>query len=304
MKHANAINVRFKSSPADHVRNLLPQHVDHRNSETFGSLDLEKLIRRASQDLDNLDRKREKEFKEYELQKEYERRQKLAVCKEYYSKNNGSAYRIGSADQMEEVWEDVDHLEPEQFNAKTFFSLHDTNTDGFLDEDEIEALMLKEAEKIHNNTTDGDPVEKQEELDRMREHVMKEFDKNSDRMLSYEEFMTGMNGTGAKNDQGWDSIEDKPVYSDQEFQQFSEHMIDQATIIKHPIDIEYIPFQALPLPLHQQQPKVPEQILSQQQQPPVHIERQKEQQNSIENSTLLLTNNQGHPGQRNQNIPL
>jgi hypothetical protein len=37
----------------------------------------------------------------------------------------------------------------------------------------------------------------------MRQHVMKEFDKNNDRMLSLDEFEFGMNGTGAKNDQGW-----------------------------------------------------------------------------------------------------
>jgi hypothetical protein len=40
-------------------------------------------------------------------------------------------------------------------------------------------------------------------MDRMREHVMKEFDKNNDRMLSLDEFELGINGTNAKNDQGW-----------------------------------------------------------------------------------------------------
>ena len=40
-------------------------------------------------------------------------------------------------------------------------------------------------------------------MERMREHVMTEFDKNQDRMLSWDEFEHGINGTGAKNDQGW-----------------------------------------------------------------------------------------------------
>jgi hypothetical protein len=40
-------------------------------------------------------------------------------------------------------------------------------------------------------------------MDRMREHVMREFDKNGDRMLSLDEFELGVNGTEAKNDQGW-----------------------------------------------------------------------------------------------------
>ena len=50
----------------------------------------------------------------------------------------------GSVDQMEEVWENVDHLEADQFNPKSFFKLHDVNGDGFLDEGEIEAIMMKE----------------------------------------------------------------------------------------------------------------------------------------------------------------
>ena len=37
----------------------------------------------------------------------------------------------------------------------------------------------------------------------MREHVMKEFDKNNDRMVSYEEFDRGMKAPEARNEQGW-----------------------------------------------------------------------------------------------------
>ena len=37
----------------------------------------------------------------------------------------------------------------------------------------------------------------------MRQHVMKEFDKNNDRMISFQEFELGVNGTEAKNEQGW-----------------------------------------------------------------------------------------------------
>lgn len=61
------------------LKDFLPQHIDHQNSENFGEADLERLIRHASKDLDELDRKREQEFKEYEMRKEFERRAKLAV---------------------------------------------------------------------------------------------------------------------------------------------------------------------------------------------------------------------------------
>jgi hypothetical protein len=62
-----------------HIKDFLPQHLDHKNSEKFGQDDLERLIQHASKDLDELDRQREREFKEYEMRKEYERRAKLSV---------------------------------------------------------------------------------------------------------------------------------------------------------------------------------------------------------------------------------
>ncbi|CAF1520063.1 unnamed protein product [Adineta steineri] len=221
-----------------HLKDFLPSHIDHKNSESFNEADLERLIQHASKDLDEIDREREKEFKDYEMRKEYERRAKLAHMDEEERKKTEALHQEalekkkhhpkvnhpGSVDQMEEVWEDVDHLEADQFNPKAFFKLHDTNSDGFLDIAEIEAIMLKEAEKIHENAPEADPIEKQEEMDRMREHVMKEFDKNHDYMLSFQEFELGINGTNAKNDQGWQSIEDSTVFSDQEFNSFSDQL--------------------------------------------------------------------------------
>ena len=45
---------------------------------------------------------------------------------------------------MKEVWEETDHLDPDDFNPKTFFALHDTNGDKKLDMFELEALFIKE----------------------------------------------------------------------------------------------------------------------------------------------------------------
>jgi hypothetical protein len=47
----------------------------------------------------------------------------------------------GSKDQLEEVWEEQDHLEGEKFNPHTFFSLHDIDGNNYLDEFEIESLF-------------------------------------------------------------------------------------------------------------------------------------------------------------------
>lgn len=53
------------------------EHLDHGNPHTFEIEDLKKLIAKVSADLNEADEKRRKEFKEYEMQKEYEKQQKL-----------------------------------------------------------------------------------------------------------------------------------------------------------------------------------------------------------------------------------
>lgn len=80
---------------------------------------------------------------------------------------SGSCSAQGSEDQLKQVWEETDGLDPDDFNSKTFFKLHgefkakpcpaaqgttlklvpnvlDNNGDGFLDEIELEALFNKE----------------------------------------------------------------------------------------------------------------------------------------------------------------
>ena len=45
-------------------------------------------------------------------------------------------------DQLEEVWEEADHMRPEDWNPKTFFAMHDLNGDNHWDEDEVRIMDL------------------------------------------------------------------------------------------------------------------------------------------------------------------
>jgi hypothetical protein len=122
----------------DQIKDLLPKHLDHNNVDTFEQGDLEVLIRQATNDLEEVDKIRKEEFKEHEIEKEYERRKKLQEldpqsrkkAEEEYEKqlekhkHHEKINHPGSKDQLEEVWKEEDHLEPEQFNPHTFFQLH------------------------------------------------------------------------------------------------------------------------------------------------------------------------------------
>ena len=52
--------------------------------------------------------------------------------------------------------------------------------------------------------TEDDMVERYEEMNRMREHVMNEVDKNEDRLISLEEFLDSTRQDEFKKDEGWE----------------------------------------------------------------------------------------------------
>lgn len=52
-------------------------HLDHNNPHTFEIEDLKKLIAKTTSDLAEVDRKRKEQFKQYELEKEYQKQEKL-----------------------------------------------------------------------------------------------------------------------------------------------------------------------------------------------------------------------------------
>ena len=69
------------------------------------------------------------------------------------------------------------------------------------------------------NAPEDDMKERAEESERMREHVLKETDKNKDRLISLEEFLTQTKEEDFNNHETWEGLDDEeqPEYSDQEF---------------------------------------------------------------------------------------
>ena len=226
-------------------------HLDKENPHSFEVEDLHRLILAATRDLEAIDSKRKQEFKEYEMKKELEFRSQLAQAAneserasliqshEEAIKRHSDHPRVhhpGSRAQLEEVWQEEDHLPKNEFDPKTFFSLHDLNGDGYLDVQEVEALLSLEVRKLydpkHNPEAEDDPREMMEEFHRMREHIYKEADKDRDGLISRKEFLdlTSSSDFESKEKEGWNDIGSDPSaatrghFSEQELSQYYERL--------------------------------------------------------------------------------
>ncbi|XP_054163759.1 LOW QUALITY PROTEIN: nucleobindin-2-like [Oppia nitens] len=213
-------------------------HVDGGNPHSFEAEDLQKLIRAATKDLEELDAKRRNDFKEYEMEKQliYEENLKNMTSEERKEtekkheemekrhKEHPKVHHPGSKQQLEQVWEEKDGMPKQEFNPKVFFQMHDINSDGFLDPQEIEAILTLEVRKLYSErNSDDDPNEMQEEFHRMREHIYKEADVNRDGLISKKEFLEFTRRMEFERDDGWKGLDETKVYSDEELANYRQH---------------------------------------------------------------------------------
>jgi hypothetical protein len=210
------------------------RHLDHSNPHTFEIDDLKKLIAKTTADLVEADRKRREEFKQYELQKEYDKQNKLnhtngeereKLEKEFKEmeekhKKHEKLHEPGHKAQLEEVWQEQDQMQQE-FDPKTFFMLHDVDSNGLWDQDEVKALFIKELEKMYvAGEPEDDMRERAEEMERMRESVFKEVDVNRDGFIDYEEFLAQTKRNDFQQDHGWQGLDERRPYTDEELQEY------------------------------------------------------------------------------------
>ncbi|XP_061898786.1 nucleobindin-2-like [Entelurus aequoreus] len=222
------------------------EHLNHDNPHSFESEDLGRLIQSATQDLENYDKERHDEFKRYEMLKEHERREKLKNMTEEERKKEEQHHQDmkkkhadhdkinhpGSEDQLKEVWQESDGLDPDDFDPKTFFKIHDSNGDGFFDENELEALFAKELDKVYNpKNEEDDMVEMEEERLRMREHVMNEVDTNKDRLVSLSEFLAATNKEEFHQKEEWETLEQNSMFTEEELTAYEQQLANEEKMI-------------------------------------------------------------------------
>ncbi|XP_058055990.1 nucleobindin-2 [Anopheles bellator] len=217
----------------DHLK--ISGHLDHSNPHTFEIDDLKKLILKTSQDLMENDRRRREDFKQYELQKEFEKQEKLRALDEEHKKayeeelkkqqvkhdNHEKIHHPGNKAQLEEVWEKQDHMDAQDFDPKTFFMLHDLDGNNMWDENEVKVLFINELNKMYQaGAPEDDMKERAEEMERMREHVFQEADTNKDGLISFEEFVEQTKRDEFQKDPEWETVDHQPQFTHDEYLEF------------------------------------------------------------------------------------
>lgn len=216
------------------IEDPMHHHVDPSNPHTFEIDDLKKLIAKTTADLAEADKKRKEQFKQYELEKEYRKQDKLnhtseeerhKLEMEYQEmekkhKNHEKLHEPGHQAQLEEVWEEQDQMQ-QDFDPKTFFMLHDLDGNGLWDQDEVKALFVKELDKMYQqNTPEDDWRERIEEMERMRESVFREMDANHDGFIDFHEFLARTNANDFKQDHGWQGLDEQRPFTDEELAEY------------------------------------------------------------------------------------
>jgi len=224
------------SQGIDRKHMKIPQHLEIKHP-SFEVADLQKLIKQTTDDLEEADKQRKEDFKKYEMEKKFEKEMRLnaindtqerKVVQEEMEKmeaKHRQHEKINhpmTKDQLEEVWEEQDHMDKQDWDPKTFFAMHDLDGNGQWDDNEVRVLFKKELDKAYDpNAPEDDMKEREEEMERMREHVFKESDTNKDHMISYDEFLAETKRDEYEKDEGWDTLDDdNDLYTDEEFSNF------------------------------------------------------------------------------------
>ncbi|KAF0290683.1 Nucleobindin-2 [Amphibalanus amphitrite] len=337
LKRIELERLRRKATEAYELSNGLdreaikePLHLEHRNPHTFREEDLRRLVRKTAHDLEELDRKRHEEFKKYEMEKEFNRTRELKKMDKQHReeaekkheeevkthKQHEKVHHPLSEDQLEEVWEEQDHMDKDSFDPETFFRMHDVDGNEQLDPVETMALFKSELDKLYNSS-DADPREREEEMNQMRETTYKEVDTDQDGLISLEEFVASTKHEDYKHDQGWEGIPDREhEFEQKEFDEYAHHREQELGEEDHHDSEEHhddhpeahpdqpqlsLPIGNPPQPYHQQQQHgQPQQQQQQQQQQHGQPQQQQQQQLYAGQQQGIPLQQQGVPVQQHQ----
>ena len=64
-------------------------------------------------------------------------------------------------------------------------------------------------------------------MERMRDHIYKEIDKNRDMMIDYSEFVEGLKDSKKNKKENWETIDNEPVFNETDFENYEKKRINE-----------------------------------------------------------------------------
>lgn len=117
--------------------------------------------------------------------------------------------------------------------------LVDLDSNGVWDQNEVKALFVKELDKVYQQGIPEDDMrERAEEMERMREHVFNEADRNKDGLIDFQEFIDQTKRDEFQKDPGWDTVDTEKVYTHEEYLEFERRRQEEIKrlMAEHPVN--------------------------------------------------------------------
>lgn len=102
----------------------------------------------------------------------------------------------------------------------------------------MKALFVKELDKVYQQGLPEDDMrERAEEMERMREHVFSEADRNRDGLIDFGEFIDQTKKEEFQRDPGWDTVDTEKVYTHDEYLEFERRRQEEINrmMAEHPV---------------------------------------------------------------------
>lgn len=126
-----------------------------------------------------------------------------------------------------------------------FIFVSDLDSNGVWDQNEVKALFVKELDKVYQQGLPEDDMrERAEEMERMREHVFTEADRNRDGLIDFQEFIDQTKRDEFQKDPGWDTVDTEKTYSHDEYLEFERRRQEEVhrMMAEHPVNLIFFDF--------------------------------------------------------------
>jgi len=180
---------------------------------------------------------REKNYKEYAMEKQFEdeealkhikdplKRRKMEIEKEIEKGKSIKIHKPLSTEQLKKAWKEQDHEDELRFNLEKFYNLHDINGDKLIDRQEVRMMAISDLTASYKEAnTSVETRQFSEDLEKLREEI-EEADTDKDGFINKQEFFAAVAEMQRVNGEREKIINEESRFTEEEYKQFRDERI-------------------------------------------------------------------------------